>query len=116
MERKTVKFSYRLRSNEREVTDKINFDDIINDCVSDSKTSRPFVSNVSLVRFAYDHVRLSIYFECSHIGLFNDTVLNVRKHIFERKHRKSSRNCCSIVSKWSLVIGCNKSMIRHCVI
>jgi len=26
------------------------------------------------------------------IGLFRGTVLNVRKHIFERKHRKSFRN------------------------
>jgi len=31
------------------------------------------------------------------------TVLNVRKHIFERKYRKSSRNFSSIVNKLSLV-------------
>jgi len=41
------------------------------------------------------------------MGLFSGTVLNVWKHIFERKHRKSSRNFSSIVNKWSLVIGCN---------
>jgi len=41
---------------------------------------------------------------------------NVRKHILERKNRKSSRNFSSIVNKQSLVIGCKKSMIRHCVI
>jgi len=51
-----------------------------------------------------------------YIGLFSGTVLNVRKHIFERKHRKSSRNFISSVNKQSLVIGCNKSMIRHNVI
>jgi len=33
------------------------------------------------------------------IGLFSDSVLNVRKHIFERKHRKSSRKFSSIVNK-----------------
>jgi len=33
------------------------------------------------------------------IGLFSGTVLNVRKHIFERKQRKSSRNFSSIVNK-----------------
>jgi len=40
-------------------------------------------------------------------GLFSDSVLNVRKHIFERKHRKSSRNFSSIIIKyrvWSLVV------------
>jgi len=50
------------------------------------------------------------------IGLFSGTVLNVRKHIFERKHRNSFRNFSSIVNKYSLVIGCNKSMIRRFVI
>jgi len=37
-------------------------------------------------------------------------VLNVRKHIFERKHRKSSRNFSSIVNKyraWWLVVIIN---------
>jgi len=50
------------------------------------------------------------------IGLFSGTVLNVRKHIFEWKHRKSSHNFSSFTNKMSFVIGCNKRMIRHCVI
>jgi len=33
------------------------------------------------------------------IGLFSGTVLNVQKHVFERKQRKSSRNFSSIVNK-----------------
>jgi len=33
------------------------------------------------------------------IGLLSDSVLNVRKHIFEWKHRKSSRNFSLIVNK-----------------
>jgi len=33
------------------------------------------------------------------IGLISCTVLNVRKHIFEQKHRKSSRNFSLIVNK-----------------
>jgi len=38
------------------------------------------------------------------VELFSGTVLNMLKHIFERKHRESSRNFSSIVNKWSLVI------------
>jgi len=49
-------------------------------------------------------------------GIFSDSVLNVRKHILSAQHRKSSRNFSSIVNKWSSVIGCKYSMIRHCVI
>jgi len=52
----------------------------------------------------------------SSVHLFSGTVLNVRKHIFERTHPKSSRTFSSIVNKKSLGIGCNKSLIRHCVI
>jgi len=33
------------------------------------------------------------------VGLFSGTVLNVQKHIFERKHRKSFGNFSSIVNK-----------------
>jgi len=33
------------------------------------------------------------------IGLFSDSVLNGRKHIFERRHLKSSHNFSSIVNK-----------------
>jgi len=48
--------------------------------------------------------------------MFSGTVLNVRKHIFERKRRKLFCKFGSIVNKYRLVIGCNKCMIRHCVI
>jgi len=51
-------------------------------------------AHLSILRVAHELITMK-----TAIGLFSGTVLNVRKHIFERKHRKSSRNFSSIVNK-----------------